>query len=439
MSKYPFIRSYEHLTEELIRLGLELPLSDDISVLGKRLYFEYESDGRRLGSELENRFVVQPMEGFDAGEFGEPLERSFRRYEQFAAGGAGLVWFEATAILPEARSNSRQFWLNKKSFNAFASLLERTKSIAKKECGHNIVTIIQLTHSGRYSKPERGIRSPIIAQHNEVLDAAQGIPPDYPLVSDDELFRIQDAFIDTAKLAARCGFDGVDVKSCHGYLLNELLGARQREGIYGGTLENRSRFLQETIRRIRNEVSSIFVTSRLSVYDAVKFPWGFGIDQNDYRQSDLLESRILADMLRETGVPLLNITIGNPYFNPHYNRPYATPVRGTTGSDENPLIGVARFVEIVKNMQKAFPNFPMVGAGTAWLRELMPKVAAGIIANGWATLFGQGRNSFAYPNAPKDILNYGKIDPKKACITCSRCTELMREESPTGCEIKNKL
>ncbi|MDR2644194.1 MAG: hypothetical protein LBC74_15540, partial [Planctomycetaceae bacterium] len=133
---------------------------------------------------------------------------------------------------------------------------------------------------------------------------------------------------------------------------------------------------------------------------------------------------------------LLNLTIGNPYFNPHYNRPYATPVRGTKGYDENPLIGVVRFIEIVKGLQFSQPDLPMIGAGTAWLRYLVPRVAAGVVGNGWATLFGQGRNSFAYPNAPREILATGKMDSKQACITCSRCTELMRSELSTGCVLR---
>ncbi|MDR2642443.1 MAG: hypothetical protein LBC74_06580, partial [Planctomycetaceae bacterium] len=291
MSFYPFVRSYDELLSELFRLGLELPLSADFSILGSSLSFNYDSGGKQTKVTIPNRFVVQPMEGFDSGEFGEPLERGFRRYERFASGGAGLIWFEATAVLPEARSNSRQFWINKKSASAFASLVEQTRSVARKQIGHDIVTIIQLTHSGRYSKPERGVRSPIIAQHNEVLDVAQGISGDYPLVTDSELMRIQDAFVSAAVLLSSCGFDGIDVKSCHGYLLNELLGARTRDGKYGGCFENRVRFLCETVQRIREAVPSVFVTSRLSAYDAVKFPWGFGVAEDDYKRADLTEVR----------------------------------------------------------------------------------------------------------------------------------------------------
>jgi 2,4-dienoyl-CoA reductase-like NADH-dependent reductase (Old Yellow Enzyme family) len=434
MATFPFLKSYEELQSELLRLGLEIPFSDDYSVLAEPLSF----CSRNKKLTLPNRFVVQPMEGFDSGLNGEPTELGFRRYERFASGGAGLIWFEATAVLPEARSNSQQFWLNEKSADRFAALEEKTRSTAKKRFGHDIVSVLQLTHSGRYSKPVRGIRSPVIAQHSGVLDTAHQIPADYPLITDEELDRLQDAYVTAAKWAAKCGFDGVDIKSCHGYLLNELLGAYTRDGKYGGSFENRTRFLRETLIRVRNEVPTIFVTSRLNVYDAVKYPWGFGVDRENYKKWDLTESKQLVAILREIGVPLLDITIGNPYFNPHFNRPYAKPIRGGIAYDEHPLIGVARFVNIVREIQQSQPDLPMFGAGTAWLRHLVPKVAAGIVKNGWASLFGQGRNSFAYPNSPYDILHQGEMNLKQVCLACSGCTDLMRAESSTGCVVRDR-
>lgn len=427
------LNTYDELQEELNKLDRTLPLSDDLDVLAQPLTL-----GHTKRFTLPNRFLIQPMEGFDSGPDGEPQELGFRRYERFAKGGAGLIWFEATAVRADARSNSQQFWLNEKSANRFAALEEKTRSLAKKEFGHNIVTVLQLTHSGRYSKPTRGNKAPVIAHHSGVLDAAHNIPADLPLITDDELDRLQDDYIAAAKLAAKCGFDGVDIKSCHGYLLDELLGAHTREGKYGGTFENRTRFLRETIERVQNEVPTLFVTTRMNVYDAVKYPWGFGVNKEDYKQWDLTEAKQLAVMLNKLGIPILNVTIGNPYFNPHYNRPYSKTIRGATPYNEHPLHGIVRFVNIVREMQESLPELPMVGAGTAWLRHLAPKVAAGIIGQGWATLFGYGRGAFAYPDMPKDIMAAGAMDKKKVCVACSGCSELMRAESPTGCIIRDR-
>ena len=430
---FPFLNTYEELQGALDKTGRVLPMSDDISVLSEPLTF-----GQSRTFTLPNRFVVQPMEGFDSGPDGEPVELGFRRYERFATGGAGLIWFEATAVRADARSNSQQFWINEKSANRFAALEEKTRSLAKKTFGHDIVSILQLTHSGRYSKPARGNRAPVIAQHSGVLDPAHNIPADYPLITDDELDRLQDDYVSAAKLAAKCGFDGVDIKSCHGYLLDELLGAHSREGKYGGSFENRTRFLRETIARVRSEVPTLFVTTRMNVYDAVKFPWGFGVNKEDYKQWDLTEAKLLAKMLVEVGIPLLNVSIGNPYFNPHFNRPYSKAIRGATPYDEYPLLGVVRFASIVREMQESLPELPMFGAGTAWLRHLVPKVAAGIVQQGWAKLFGYGRGAFAYPDMPRDIMEKGCMDLKKVCVACSGCTELMRAESPTGCVIRDR-
>jgi len=430
---FPLLNTYDELQHELDRHGATLPMCDDLSVLSEPLTF-----GTTKKFTLPNRFVVQPMEGFDSGPDGEPTELGFRRYERFANGGAGLLWFEATAVRAEARSNSQQFWINEKSVHRFAALEEKTRSLAKKKFGHDIISILQLTHSGRYSKPTRGNRAPVIVQHSGVLDSAHNIPADHLLMTDDGLDRLQDDYVAAAILAAKCGFDGVDIKSCHGYLLNELLGAHTRQGRYGGSFENRTRFLRETIDRVRNEVPTIFVTTRLNVYDAVKYPWGFGVGKEDYKQWDLSEAKELAKMLHRLGVPLLNVTIGNPYFNPHYNRPYAKAIRGAEPYDEHPLLGIARFANIVREMQESLPDLPMFGAGTAWLRHLVPKVAAGIVKQGWATLFGYGRGAFAYPDMPSDIMSTGTMNTKKVCVACSGCTELMRMESPTGCIIRDR-
>ena len=430
---YPFLNIYDELQDKLDKLGCTLPMSDDLSVLSEPLTF-----GRTKTFTLPNRFVVQPMEGFDSGPEGVPSELAFRRYERFASGGAGMIWFEATAVCAEGRCNSQQLWLHEKSADRFAALEEKTRSLAKKKFGHDIVTIIQLTHSGRYSKPIRGQRAPIIAQHSGILDPHWYIPEDYPLITDDDLDRLQDNFVAAAKLAAKCGFDGVDIKSCHGYLVNELHGAHTREGKYGGSFENRTRFLRETIDRIRNEVPSIFATTRMNAYDGVKYPWGFGVDKDNFEQWDLTEPKLLAKMLVDLGAPLLNIATGNPYFNPHCNRPYAKQIRGVTPHEEYPLLGVVRYVNIVREMQESLPKLPMFGAGTAWLRHLVPKVATGMIQKGYAKLFGYGRTAFAYPDMPLDIMENGAMSVDKNCMACSGCTELMRAEMPTGCVIRDK-
>ena len=433
------MKTPDDLVAEAERLGVELPVSDDFTV--------FQAPVKIGPFTLNHRFVVNPMEGFDAETDGTPSELSIRRYDRFAAGGSQLIWFEATAVVPEGRSNARQFWLHdnvvwseyRHNVDAYTALLERTRRIARERHGHEILAILQLTHSGRYSKPDSVNATPLIAQHSGVLDpVTAGVTSETPLITDEQLDRLQDDYIRCAKLAARAGFDGVDVKSCHGYLLNELLGAHTREGKYGGSFENRTRFLRTTISRVRDELPGIMVTSRLNVYDAIKQPWGFCSHSDGYRQWDLTEAKRLVAELVTLGVPLLNVTIGNPYFNPHFNRPYEKPIRGATPYNEHPLLGVARFCRIAGEMQQAFPELPMITGGCAWLRHLVPYVAAGMIETNMTTLFGQGRGAFAYPDSVSDILTAGAMNPLKACTTCSGCTELMRRHQPTGCVIRDR-
>ncbi|MBT7300067.1 MAG: NADH:flavin oxidoreductase, partial [Victivallales bacterium] len=280
------------LQQDAAELGIELPWSDDLSILG---------DATEIaGLTVPNRFVVHPMEGFDSDEQGAPGQLCARRYCRYAEGGTGLIWFEATAVLWEARSNPGQLWLHDGNVGAFAEVVAATRKAAREAHGREPVMVIQLTHSGRYSKPT-GIPSPLIAHHSAVLDPKHNLPADYPLVTDDYLDQLQEHFVHAAELAARAGFDGVDIKGCHRYLAAELHASFTREGRYGGSLENRTRLLRETMTRIRERVPSLFVTTRLNAYDAIAYPYGFGVDRDDYRVPDLSEPIEYIGMLKEIG------------------------------------------------------------------------------------------------------------------------------------------
>jgi 2,4-dienoyl-CoA reductase-like NADH-dependent reductase (Old Yellow Enzyme family) len=423
------LRDLDSLHRELDRLRIRLPIAEDLSILAR----EVTIAGRRV----PNRFAVQPMEGFDSTPDGGPGQFSFRRYERYAAGGSGLIWFEATAILPEARSNPRQFALHAGDVDAFARLVEATRRAAQAAFGRDVLAVIQLTHSGRYSKPA-GRPRPMIAHHNPVLDPKHHLPADYPLVSDDYLDRLQDVYVQAAKLAQRAGFDGVDIKACHRYLVSELLASHTREGRYGGPLENRSRLLREVTGRIHGEVPGLFATTRINLYDALPHPFGFGVSRDDWRVPDLAEPIEVIRQLRGLGLPLVNVTMGDPHHDPHYGRPFDRPIAGASVPDEHPLEGVARLIDAARQVQQALPELPAVGTGYSWLRHLMPHVAAGVIGEGWATLVGQGRSAFAYPDAAKDVLTQGRMDPRKTCVTCSGCTQMMCDGTMSGCMVRDR-
>ncbi len=422
-------KNIEDLKADCAELGLRLPFDDDVSILGGRVI-----NGR---FSVANRFVAQPMEGFDADADGTPQELTWRRYVRYARGGVALIWFEATAVMPEARSNPHQMHIHRENADSFKRLVADVKEAARRACGRDAVMVMQLTHSGRYSKPA-GVPAPIIAHHSDVLDSRHNLGPDYPLVTDEYLDRLQDRYVEAARLAAAAGFDGVDVKSCHGYLFSEMLACYTREGRYGGSFENRTRMLRETLARISQEVPQVFVATRLNAFDAYRYPYGWGVDKNDFLKPDLAEPLELVRLLEKIGISALNVSIGNPYFNPHVGRPYDFPIKGIEAPDEHPLFGLVRFIEVYSAIQKKYPALPVVGSGLGWLREFMPPVAAALVREGSATLVGQGRGMFAYPDSVNDILTKGAMDPAKCCVTCSACTQIMRDGGRTGCVVRDK-
>lgn len=419
--------SLSELKEKVKELHLNLDFSEDINILIDPLEIN--------GLKLRNKFVILPMEGCDASsEDGSPSELTFRRYKRFASGGAAIIWYEACAVVPEGKANPRQLWINEKSLDNIKRLVEETDKAARSfDTKFKTIQILQLTHSGRYSKPY-GHPKPIIAHHSKVLDPIHNLGPDYPLITDDELKRLEDEYVKAAILAEKAGFDGVDLKSCHRYLLSELLASHTRENsIYGGSFENRTRFLRNTISKIKDAVKNIFVTTRINAYDAIEYPYGFGVDKNDVNKPDLTEVKEIIKFLKSKNAPLVNISIGNPYFNPHVGRPYDLPIVGFKVPDEHPLYGIQRFVDVVKELQTSNPEIAIVGAGYTWLRHYFPYVAASNIKNKYAGLIGLGRMGFAYPEFVKDLTEKGYLDPTKVCVSCSACTQIMRDGGKSGC------
>ena len=423
-------RSLGELTDALAERSIGLPIREDVSILAEPIRF-----GRLT---VPNRLVVQPMEGCDGTADGAPTELTVRRYRRFAAGGAGMIWWEATAVVPEGRANPRQIRLHDGTLEAFREMVDTARAAARDSMGHDPVCVLQMTHSGRYSRPGP-TPTPIIAHHSPVLDPVHELPPDYRLITDEELDALQEAYVSAARLAAEAGFDAVDVKSCHRYLLSELLASFTRgQSRYGGSYGNRTRMLRETAARIRQAVGDcIEVTCRLNAYDAIEHPYGWGVSQDDVNTPDLTEPIRLVGELAEAGFGGINLTVANPYFNPHVNRPADWMIADWPDPPEDPLTGVARIVRVVGEIQQAHPDLPVIGSGYTWLRQYVPQFAAGAIEAGWASLVGLGRGALAYPDFAKDILRSGRMDSRKVCVVCSSCTQIMRDHGRSGCVVRD--
>lgn len=423
--------SWDEIRGALDRLGLDLPYANTPDAL-----LRPASIGDLM---VPNSIAIHPVEGCDGSADGEPLELAFRRYRRFAAGGAGLIWLEATAVVPEGRANPRQLWIHDATAESFARLQQAIVTAAAERFGeaHRPVTVVQLTHSGRHSKP-RGFPEPIIAHRCPVLDPRHNLGPDYPLITDDELDALQEAYVSAARIAHEAGFDAVDIKATHAYLLNELLASHTRENSrYGGSFENRTRMLVEVVRRVRDEVPGIAVMARLNVYDAQPYPYGFGMATDGSMEPDLAEPVRLLRQLQQLGLCMVNIGYGNPYYNPHVERPYDTHEVGGYVPDEDPLANVATMVEIQRQLGRELPDLPMVATGLTWLREHGPNVAAGLLAEGSAAMAGFGRMAMAYPDFVADLIKKGEIEPTKTCIACSSCTQIMRDGGRAGCVVRD--
>jgi len=412
-------------------LGVEIPFRRDLSVLFEKVPI--------AGRSAPTRFCIHPMDGGDGAADGAPTNLTFRRYERYARGGSGLIWFEATAVTTAGRSSPRQLLLSEETVGDFGRLVDAVRAAARSTmgAGHEPILIVQLTHPGRFCRPG-GKPRPFLVRRNPRLDEIQKIADDSPLEDDGAIDRLQDDFERTAHLAARAGFDGVDIKACHGYLVSDLLAAFTREeSRYGGAFENRSRFLLETAGRIRRTRPSLIVTSRINAFDGIDHPHGFGAARTDATTEDLSEPTALLDGLHALGAPLANVSLGIPYLNSHLGRPFDRPFKGAPLPSEHPLAGVARLVRITGALQKAVPDLPLVGTGYSWLRRFFPNVGAAAVAARKAAFVGVGRIAFAYPDFVRDLIDHGALDSEKVCVGCSSCSQIMRDGGRAGCVVRD--
>jgi 2,4-dienoyl-CoA reductase-like NADH-dependent reductase (Old Yellow Enzyme family) len=448
---YFHYRSLDELRGDALRQEITLPLSEDLAVLARPV---------RIGGLIaSNRMAVHPMEGCDGDLDGAPGELTFRRWRRFAEGGAAVLWGEATAVLPEARANPRQLLISRETAPELRRLLDETRAARRARFGGDagFVVGIQLTHSGRWSHA-----GPIIARHGREIDAVKHCEQ-LPLLLDADLEQLQERFVEAATLARDIGFDFVDVKQCHGYLLNELLAARSREGAFGGSYEHRTRFVREVFARIRDRLGeTIAVATRMNVFDSVPYAAGkggvgepashdvpytdaWGTDVGDPTRADLAEPLRLIGELRELGLAMLNVTTGSPYYNAHIGRPFEKPPVDGYTPPEHPLVGVARHFGLAERVQRAYPELPVIGTGYSWLRHFAMHAGAANVASGAITMVGLGRGALAYPDFAADVLEGGGMERDKSCIGVSYCTALMRAKHnaegqyATGCVPRDRL
>jgi 2,4-dienoyl-CoA reductase-like NADH-dependent reductase (Old Yellow Enzyme family) len=403
------------------------------------------------------------MEGWDGLPDGNPSEHTIRRWQRFGKSGAKLIWGgEAVAVSHAGRANPNQLLAAPHTEQSLAklriTLIEEHRLTTGSEDG--LMIGLQLTDSGRYSRPNaHGRPEPRILYRHPLLDRRLGLAADYPVLTDADIELIVEDFHRAALMARNLGFDFVDIKHCHGYLGHEFLSAHTRKGRYGGSFENRTRFLREVVQGIRSFAPGLQVAVRLSAFDSVPFQpdpersspgkpgrgipetqksllpyrWGFGVDPLHPTEADLSEPVLFLSLLEELGIRLVNLSAGSPYYNPHIQRPALYPPSDGYLPPEDPLVGVSRQMEATRKLKRRFPNLIFVGTGYSYLQDFLPHVAQAAVRDGWADLVGLGRMVLSYPELLWHASEGQEIQRKRICRTFSDCTTAPRKGLPSGC------
>jgi NADPH2 dehydrogenase len=465
MSEIPILRlgavkDVRRFQEHLQSIGVTIPCDRDL-LSGSESPLRWPL--ARDGLELQNRIAVQPMEGWDGLPDGNPSEYTVRRWRRFGSSGAQLVWgSEAVAVSHEGRANPNQLVISPHTHAGLAGLRVALLEAHRETTGSHELPLVglQLTHSGRYCRPNCQDRpEPRILYHHPILDPKLGLSADSPLLTDAQIAGIIEDFHRAARAAWELEFDFVDIKHCHGYLGHEFLSARTRPGKYGGSFENRTRFLREVVEGIRSRAPGLRIGVRLSAFDTVPFlpdpklsspgrmgpgipelhghlipyHWGFGVNPLCPTEMDLSETKQFLALLEDLKIRLVNLTAGSPYYNPHIQRPAFYPPSDGYQPPEDPLIGVARQMEMVRLLKSQFPNLIVMGTAYSYLQDFLPHVAQAAVREGWVDLVGLGRMILSYPGLLLDAMEGRTIQHRLVCRTFSDCTTAPRKGLPSGC------
>lgn len=447
------LRTPEQFASHILSLGIDLYFDSEIqSAPQSPLAQPYSFPTFNL--QLSNRWCILPMEGWDASTDGKPTELVTRRWERFGQSGAKLIWGgEAVAVRPDGRANPNQLILNEANLPDIAALRQSLITAhAARWKTDDLLIGLQLTHSGRFCRPaDKKKMEPQILYTHPLLNKKFGVANDHPVMTDDEICRLIEDYVIAAKLAQKAGFQFVDVKHCHGYLGHEFLSAVDRPGRFGGSFENRTRFLREIVDGVRTAAPGLEIGVRLSAYDFIPFKPGVdnvGVPDRqlpitNYRHAfggdgsgvgiDLSEPHQFLDQLEALGIKLVNITAGSPYYVPHIQRPALFPPSDAYQPPEDPLVGVARLINVTAELKAGHPDLCVVGTGYSYLQEWLPNVAQNVVRTGKADFVGVGRMVLTYPEMCADVLEGRPLQRKKICRTFSDCTTAPRNGMVSGC------
>lgn len=370
--------------------------------------FEKLFEKGKIGSlTTANRFVAQPMEGNCADAGGAVSQLTLDKYRKQAAGDWGTLIVEAISITHGSLARKNCLVIDRKNLDSFKHLVSTIKTVHPE-----VVVLFQITHSGSVSNPE-------FSERVAVSPLSEG-----RLLSSDEISRIRDGFAEGALLAEKAGADGIDYKCCHGYLGAEMLRPMNiRDDRWGGSWENRTRFLREGIGEImaRRKNSHFVVGSRISMYEGIR--GGCGTTAPDELIENLGEQLRLLELMNDLKMDYVNISAGIPAKTPVLTRPVPRA--------ELMYLHHLRYTRLAKeHLQSIGSAMQVIGSAYSVLGEKALPVAEEMLTRGYADLIGWGRQTLADPLTPAKLRD---SEPVNYCAACSGCSQMMIKQIHVGC------
>jgi len=381
----------------------------------------------KIGNKIsENRIAINAMECCDSDDEGNPTEKTYRRYRRHFEGGSGVVVLEAITVGYENRSRKYQLSIMPRNEKALAKFVSEMKKINPKT-----LFFFQLTHSGELSNPDFSKRVCV-----KPLPGFGG-----ELLTEDDVEKIIDQFVTSAKIAHAVGADGIDIKLCHGYLGSQFIRPyNDRKWKYGGSWENRTRFPYTLYERISKEVNdpNFILGSKVSIWEG--FPGGCGSAGPDVAIMDLTESLDLVKGIEERGAKFIIVSAGSPSITLALSQPDKR-----IPDDVYLHFG---FQKAVKDVVK--PETVVIGSAYSVLNngnnalQAVNREEASLkywgnknIKDGVTDMIAIGRQSLADSLLPIKMKT-GKEDTINWCTACDNCIEFLIRQKNVGCATYDK-
>ncbi len=352
----------------------------------------------------QNRFVAQPMEGNDSNK-GAVSERAIKRYTRLAEGKWGVIVIEALSVSPDALARKNQIVINRDHLPGLTKLVTEMK-----KADPETLVLFQITHSGRKSGKD-------FSRPTALYDPA----PHEHLLTTEEIDEIQRGFIEATLIAEEAGADGVDFKLCHGYFGCEMLRpANQRDDKWGGSFENRTRFLTESIPEIKSRLTrgDFILGSRISYYEGIR--GGCGTASADDALEDFTEMDKLLELMCSLGLDYVNVSAGIPGVTSEITRP--------TNTSKWFYLHQFRYARRVK--QLIGDRMSVFGSAYSVLKEESIAAAEENLNHGDIDFAGWGRQTLADPLFVKHLIEKENVD---YCKLCSGCSKLMIKQEEVEC------